>query len=264
MSWKKFFNFKKEKTEAELLKAVTARPIPEHIAIIMDGNGRWATARNLPRTAGHRQGVEVLREIIETAVKLKIAHLTLNAFSTENWKRPESEVRALMSLMVEFLQKEIKTLHENNIRINMLGEIQGLPYYAAQEIKKSMELTKNNTGLQVNIAINYGSRAEIIRALKKIAQDIAQNRLSPDEISEDLFTQYLETKGIPDPDLMIRTGGEFRLSNFLLYQSAYTELLFTDKRLLWPDFSSRKFLKAILEYQNRVRRFGGIDEQEGV
>ena len=178
MSWKKFFNFKKEKTEAELLKAVTARPIPEHIAIIMDGNGRWATARNLPRTAGHRQGVEVLREIIETAVKLKIAHLTLYAFSTENWKRPESEVRALMSLMVEFLQKEIKTLHENNIRINMLGEIQGLPYDAAQEIKKSMELTKNNTGLQVNIAINYGSRAEIIRAVKKLPRILLEQAIA--------------------------------------------------------------------------------------
>jgi len=264
MSWKKIFNIKKETTETELLEIVSERPVPKHIAIIMDGNGRWAKARRLPRTAGHRQGVEALREIIKTAVKLKIAHLTLYAFSTENWKRPESEVRALMSLMVEFLQKEINTLHENNIKIKMLGQIEGLPGDAAREIKKGMELTKNNTGLQLNIAINYGSRAEIIRAVRKIAQDVSQNKLSPEEINEDLFSKYLDTKDIPDPDLLIRTGGEYRLSNFLLYQSAYTELLFTDKMILWPDFDSTKFLNAIIEFQKRIRKFGGINEQEGV
>ncbi len=242
-----------------MFKAVSAKQIPRHIAIIMDGNGRWALARKMPRTAGHRQGVEALREIIEASVKLRIAHLTLFAFSTENWKRPESEVKALMSLMVEFLQKELSELHKNNIKINMLGRIQGLPQDAALEIQKSMEVTKNNKGLQVNIAINYGSRAEIVQAVKKITHDICKNRLSPDDINEDLFSRYLETAGIPDPDLLIRTGGEYRLSNFLLYQSAYTELLFTDRQVLWPDFTSRRFLEAILEYQNRIRRFGGID-----
>jgi undecaprenyl diphosphate synthase len=259
MSWKRLFNRNKAKKQTDLLRVVSAKPVPKHIAIIMDGNGRWAAARQMPRTAGHRQGVEALREIIETAVNLKIAHLTLYAFSTENWKRPESEVRALMSLMVEFLQKEIDNLHKNEIRIKMLGQIEGLPHDAAQEIQKSMELTKDNTGLQVNIAINYGGRAEIVQAVREICEDVIQNKLSSDEINEDLFSQYLETGGIPDPDLMIRTGGEYRLSNFLLYQSAYTELLFTKKQILWPDFNSNRFLEAIIEYQNRVRRYGGID-----
>jgi undecaprenyl diphosphate synthase len=259
MNLKGFFNRNKIKRQTDLLKLVSAKPVPKHISIIMDGNGRWATARQMPRTAGHRQGVEALREIIETAVKLNIEHLTLYAFSTENWKRPESEVRALMSLMVEFLQKEIENLHKNEIRVNMLGQLQGLPQDAAYEIQKSMELTKNNKGLQVNIAINYGSRAEIVQAVRKLCRDVNQNKLIPDEISEDLFSKYLETGGIPDPDLMIRTGGEYRLSNFLLYQSAYTELLFTKKQILWPDFNSRKFLEAIYEYQNRKRRYGGID-----
>lgn len=259
MNLKGFFNRNKIKRQTDLLKLVSAKPVPKHISIIMDGNGRWATARQMPRTAGHRQGVEALREIIETAVKLNIEHLTLYAFSTENWKRPESEVRALMSLMVEFLQKEIENLHKNEIRVNMLGQLQGLPQDAAYEIQKSMELTKNNKGLQVNIAINYGSRAEIVQAVRKLCRDVNQNKLKPDEISEDLFSKYLETGGIPDPDLMIRTGGEYRLSNFLLYQSAYTELLFTKKQILWPDFNSRKFLEAIYEYQNRKRRYGGID-----
>ena len=215
-------------------------------------------------TAGHRQGVEALREIIKTSVQLKIAHLTLYAFSTENWKRPESEIRALMSLMVEFLKKELPELHENEIKINMLGDMQGLPQDAVREIQNAMDVTRHNQGLHVNIAINYGSRMEIVKAVKKIAQDISQSVLTPDDIDEHLFSQYLETRSIPDPDLMIRTGGECRLSNFLLYQSAYTELLFTDKQILWPNFTRRRYLEAISEYQFRKRRFGGIDVGEGV
>jgi len=165
--------------------------------------------------------------------------------------------------MVEFLQKEIDELNRNDVRIYMIGDIQGLPQDAAMEIRRAEEVTKNNKGLQVNIAINYGSRNEIVQAVKKIAQDVSQGRLLPDDINEDLFSLYLNTGGIPDPDLMIRTSGEYRLSNFLLYQSAYTELLFTDKQVLWPDFSRSRYLEAIYEYQNRMRRFGGIEGQEG-
>lgn len=262
MDWKGFLKGKKD--QDSLYQAISSKPVPRHIAIIMDGNGRWAKARHMPRTAGHRQGVEALREIIKTSVQLKIAHLTLYAFSTENWKRPKSEIQALMSLMVEFLQKELPELHENKIRIYMLGEMQGLPEGAAREIQNAMDVTRHNQGLQVNIAINYGSRKEIVEAVRKITQDLSQNILTLEDIDEHLFSQYLETRDIPDPDLLIRTGGECRLSNFLLYQSAYTELLFTDKQILWPSFTRRRFLVAISEYQNRKRRFGGIDVGEGV
>jgi len=248
----------------DLYQDVLSRPIPKHVAIIMDGNGRWAQKRKLPRVAGHRQGVEALRDIIKTSSQLGIEHLTLYAFSTENWKRPQAEVQALMSLLVEYLQKEIDELHRNDVRIYMIGEISGLPQETAQEIRKAIEKTKDNKGLQVNIAINYGSRFEIIRAVRRIAQDVIDGKLRPDMINEDLFSLYLDTGGIPDPDLMIRTSGEFRLSNFLLYQLAYTELLFTDKQVLWPDFNRDRYLEAIYEYQNRTRRFGGIEGQEGV
>jgi undecaprenyl diphosphate synthase len=258
MGLKGFFKGKNSKSSQDLFRAVQSRQIPAHVAIIMDGNGRWASRRRLPRVAGHRQGVEALRDIIRTSSKLGIRFLSLYAFSTENWKRPEAEVRALMSLMVEFLQKEIKELHENGVRIYMIGELAGLPSDARQAILYAMETTKDNEGLQVNIAINYGSRTEITRAIREIASDAAAGRIVPDDITEELISRYLDTKGIPDPDLMIRTSGEHRLSNFLLYQSAYTELIFTDKNLLWPDFTEEKYLEAIAEYQNRSRRFGGI------
>ncbi|HCS75112.1 MAG TPA: isoprenyl transferase [Clostridiales bacterium] len=260
MSWKIPFYRKRLKTETELIHAVEGRPIPKHIAIIMDGNGRWAKARKLPRSAGHRQGVEVLRDIISICSQIAIKHLTLFAFSTENWKRSEAEIQTLMSLLVEFLQKEIAELHEKGVKIWMLGDMQGLPEEATREIEYAIKLTKNNKGLQVNIALNYGSRVEIVRAAKNIAEDILKGRLTLNDITEECFSHYLYTDGIPDPDLLIRTSGEFRLSNFLLYQSAYTEFLFTKKQLLWPDFNRQKLLESILEYQNRSRRYGGITE----
>jgi undecaprenyl diphosphate synthase len=263
MDWKALLGLGSSSQTARLFNKVNKKHIPKHIAIIMDGNGRWAKARNLPRETGHRQGVEALRSIIETCVELKVDHLTLFAFSTENWKRPEREIQALMSLLVEYLHKELPELHKNGVKIWALGDIDGLPSNTAQEVRKAIKHTEKNKGLQVNIAINYGSRAEILRAVRNIVEDILGHRLSITELSEDLILCYLYTAGIPDPDLLIRTSGEMRLSNFLLYQAAYTELYFTDKKLLWPDFDKRELLKAILEYQKRVRKYGGIDEQDG-
>lgn len=230
--------------------------IPAHIAIIMDGNGRWAKKKGLPRTLGHRAGVEALREVVRTASDIGVQYLTLFAFSTENWKRPEQEVSALMKLLIEFLKKEVSELHKNNVRINTIGDIYRFPVSVQDEINKSKSLTKNNTGLWVNIALNYGSRDEITRAVKKLSKDVLDNKLHINEINEDTISKYLDTENIPDPDLLIRTSGEYRFSNFLLWQCAYTELLFTDT--YWPDFDGEHLLKAILDFQNRQRRFGGI------
>jgi len=264
MSFGKFRsgNNSKELLFNELLSKINKEKIPRHVAIIMDGNGRWAKLRGLPRVMGHRYGVEALREIIQTSSDLGIQYLTLYAFSTENWKRPASEVNALMNLLVEFLRKEIGELHQNGVKINVLGDITLLPDEARKEVLYSTDLTKNNTGLQVNIALNYGSRAEIIRGVKAIVKDCMEKNISVDDINEALFSQYLYTKGIPDPDLLIRTSGECRLSNFLLYQIAYTELYFTDASLLWPDFDKVSFIKVLLEYQRRDRRYGGISAGE--
>lgn len=256
------FNSKKNTSEADLsvlMEQVRSKPLPQHVAIIMDGNGRWATRRGLPRVAGHRQGVEALREVIRTSDELGIKYLTLYAFSTENWKRPAAEIDALMSLLVEYLKKEVRALHSNNVKISVLGEINAFPPVAQKEIIKAVELTKDNTGLWVNIALNYGGRAEIIRAVKAIARDVVDNKISIDDIDERLFSNYLYTANIPDPDLLIRTSGEFRLSNFLLYQIAYTELVFTAPDILWPDFDKKAYLEAIMEYQKRQRRYGGLN-----
>lgn len=250
---------KRDLSSQDLFARVQSRPLPKHVAIIMDGNGRWAKKHLLPRTAGHRQGVEALRGIIKASSSLNISFLSLYAFSTENWKRPETEVSALMSLLVEFLQREIAELHNSAVKIHMLGDINGLPSRAKEEVFKAMDITRNNKGLQVNIAINYGSRAEIVNAAKTITRDILNGTIAIDDIDEGLISRYLDTRGIPDPDLMIRTSGEYRLSNFLLYQSAYTELVFTDKSVLWPDFSKEVYLETILQYQDRKRRYGGID-----
>ncbi|MBM7581415.1 undecaprenyl diphosphate synthase [Caldicoprobacter guelmensis] len=256
------FNSKKNTGDADLsvlMEQVRSKPLPQHVAIIMDGNGRWATRRGLPRVAGHRQGVEALREVIRTSDELGIKYLTLYAFSTENWKRPAAEIDALMSLLVEYLRKEVRALHSNNVKISVLGEVNAFPPVAQKEIIKAVELTKDNTGLWVNIALNYGGRAEIIRAVKAIAKDVVDNKISIDDIDEQLFSNYLYTANIPDPDLLIRTSGEFRLSNFLLYQVAYTELVFTAPDVLWPDFDKKAYLEAIVEYQKRQRRYGGLN-----
>ncbi|SDK46689.1 isoprenyl transferase [Natronincola ferrireducens] len=230
--------------------------MPQHIGIIMDGNGRWAESRKLPRTLGHRAGVDAIRDIITKASNLGLQYLTLYAFSTENWKRPEAEVSALMKLLIEYLKKEVRELHKNNVRIHTIGDITKFPESVREEISRAKELTSGNNGLCVNIALNYGSRDEIVRAVKKISNKILCKEMDLKDIDEDLISIHLDTGGIPQVDLLIRTSGEYRLSNFLLWQCAYAELWFTD--VYWPDFNGEHLVKAIHDFQNRQRRFGGV------
>jgi undecaprenyl diphosphate synthase len=222
----------------------------------MDGNGRWANRRGLPRVAGHRAGAEAVRRTVETAARLRLNYLTLYAFSTENWKRPRLEVRALMDLLVEFLRKELKSLRENNIRFRLLGRTEGLHISVLEQIRRAEIATMQNTGLQLNIAINYGGRAEIADAVRQIAADVAAGRVSPAEVNEALVESKLYTHSLPDPDLLIRTSGEARVSNFLLWQIAYSEIYVTPS--FWPDFDERALLAALIDFQKRTRRFGGI------
>lgn len=230
--------------------------IPRHVAIIMDGNGRWATKRGLPRSAGHRAGMEALRDLITASSELGIEALTLYAFSTENWKRPRDEVGTLFSLVVEYFNREISELHENGVRIRILGDISCVPQKARAALMRAEDITHDNSGLKLNLAINYGARAELVRAAKALAEDVSNGGMAPDAIDEAAVSSRLYTSGQPDVDLLIRTGGEMRLSNFLLYQSAYAELLFTDT--LFPDFDKAHYLDAIHEFQGRSRRFGAI------
>lgn len=234
--------------------------IPASIAIIMDGNGRWAKKRILPRVAGHNAGMLAMKEIIKTSSTLGVKYLTVYAFSTENWKRTEEEVSGIFKLLVRYVDSELEELNENNVKVRILGDYSVIPEAAKERIEKSLKTTENNTGLQFNIALNYGSRAEIVRAMNRINQDIRESKLDRDtEITEELLSRYLytgdENDNIPDPDLIIRTSGEERLSNFLLWQSAYSEFAFTD--VLWPDFTPEEYKRLIEEYQNRDRRFGG-------
>lgn len=245
-----------DSNEKNLKDLIDLNNLPRHIAIIMDGNGRWAKQRLLPRSAGHKEGVERVKEIVEATGDLGIPHLTLYAFSTENWKRPKEEVSALMKLLVEFLRKELDRLHNNNVKIKILGNLENLPTLPKNEILKAIEQTKDNNKLTLNIALNYGGRDEIIFALKNALFDLQNNNIKIEDINEDAFNKYLYTDGQPDPDLLIRPSGELRISNFLLYQIAYTEFWFSD--IYWPDFSTKHFYKAILDYQKRTRRFGGI------
>ncbi|MCX7568551.1 isoprenyl transferase [Tumebacillus sp. DT12] len=230
--------------------------VPNHVAIIMDGNGRWAKQRNMPRIAGHRAGMQMVKEITNVADDIGIKVLTLYAFSTENWKRPTEEVDFLMRLPEEWLKKELATLIARNCQIRILGEVDRLPEHTRRVVVDAEEKTKANTGLILNIALNYGSRLEIINAIKQIAGDVTSGTLSIDDIDEATVDRALLTSGLPDPDLLIRTSGEVRLSNFLLWQSAYTEMWFTD--VYWPDFKRENFLEAIRAYQGRGRRFGGL------
>ena len=230
--------------------------IPRHVAIIMDGNGRWATKRGLPRSAGHRAGMEALRDLITASSELGIEALTLYAFSTENWKRPRDEVGTLFSLVVEYFNREISELHENGVRIRVLGDISCVPQKARAALMRAEDMTHDNRGLKLNLAINYGARAELVRAARALAEDVSNGGMAPDAIDEAAVSSRLYTSGQPDVDLLIRTGGEMRLSNFLLYQSAYAELLFTDT--LFPDFDKAHYLDAIREFQGRSRRFGAI------
>ncbi len=230
--------------------------VPEHIAIIMDGNGRWAKQRGMARIQGHKAGMESLREIVRHSDELGVKYLTVYAFSTENWKRPEDEVSGIFKLIAPYVKSEIRRLSANNVKVKMLGDWSKLPEDSRQEIQKVLDATAGNTGLQFNIAMNYGGRAEILRAARLLAEDIAAGKVKPEEATEDMISDRLYTAGMPDPELIIRTGGEQRLSNFLTWQSAYSELVVTP--VYWPDFSPEEYDRAIAEYQSRDRRFGGI------
>ncbi|HHV47118.1 MAG TPA: isoprenyl transferase [Tissierellia bacterium] len=240
----------------ELKNKIDMNRIPEHIGIIMDGNGRWAKKRGLPRTAGHREGVKRVTEIVEAAFKINVKYLSLYAFSTENWKRPSDEIEALMKLLVQYINKEIERIHKNNIKVQVMGDITKLPQSVVKEVNRAIDLTKDNTGMVLNIGLNYGGRDEIIRAVKQILEDFKLGKIKPEDINDSSFKDYLYTKEMPDPDLLIRPSGELRLSNFMLYQVAYTEFWYSD--IYWPDFREEHLYQAIIDYQKRDRRFGGI------
>lgn len=244
--------------ESTLPEGLTLDPnnIPQHVAIIMDGNGRWARQRALPRVMGHRAGMKTVKEITKAADEIGVKVLTLYAFSTENWKRPTDEVEFLMKLPQEFLTIELGELIERNVQVRMIGDETNLPRHTRQAILEAREKTEMNTGLVLNFALNYGSRAEMLSAVRRIATDVQEGRLIETEITEDVFSSYLETGGLPDPDMLIRTSGELRLSNFLLWQLAYSEFIFHDG--FWPDFTQQDFYNAIQEYQRRSRRYGAL------
>lgn len=233
--------------------------IPVHIAIIMDGNGRWAKKRGLPRVAGHKEGVESVRDTVEACGQVGVKYLTLYAFSTENWKRPKNEVSMLMRLLMCALRDETDKLYQNNVRVHAIGEISSLPQEVQDELFEAIEKTKHNTGLNLLLALSYSGRWDLTQAVKQIAYEVKNGTLHPNQISDQLIANNLSTKGIPEPDLLIRTSGEFRISNFLLWQLAYTEIYISD--CLWPDFRRRELYKAIRDYQRRERRFGLVSEQ---
>ena len=242
--------------DKNLIDNIDLSNIPTHIAIIMDGNGRWAKERFLPRTLGHKAGVEAIRSVIKEGSNLGVKHITLYAFSTENWKRPKLEVEALMNLLNTYLKKELKELHENNVKITTIGDIEVLPIKSLEAVNNAINTTKDNTGLNLNIALNYGSRNDIKNAVIDIVKNCKSGKIDIEDINEDMISNYLSTKSIPDPDLIIRTSGEQRISNFLLWELAYSEFYFTD--VYWPDFNEEELRKAIYVYQSRDRRFGGL------
>ncbi|HJC51518.1 MAG TPA: isoprenyl transferase [Candidatus Anaerostipes avistercoris] len=230
--------------------------VPQHVAIILDGNGRWAKKKHLPRNMGHAQGSKTVERIIEDAYDLGIKYLTVYAFSTENWKRPKDEVDALMKLLRDYLKNCIKRANKNNMKVRVIGDVSRLDEDLQKRIAELKEASKDNTGINFTIALNYGSRDEMVRAMKHMADDLQSGKLQKEDITEEFFNSYLDTKELPDPDLLIRTSGEERLSNFMLWQLAYTEFYFTD--VLWPDFNKKELKKAIEYYNGRDRRFGGI------
>ena len=239
---------------------INSDSLPRHVAIIMDGNGRWARKRLMPRTMGHRAGMASLKKVVKACDEFKIPILTVYAFSTENWKRPENEVQFLMKLLVEFLHKELDELNENNVCINVIGDYSVLNQECQDEIRRALLATRNNQGLLFNIALNYGARAEMVEAIKKIVDKVISGEIPRDSICEATVSSFLYTGGVPDPDLLIRTAGELRLSNFLLWQLAYTELRVTER--LWPDFTREDLIVAIQDYQQRDRRFGALTALE--
>lgn len=233
--------------------------LPQHIAVIMDGNGRWAKGRGAARIFGHQNAIQAVREITESCAELGVKYLTLYAFSTENWGRPKIEVEGLMQLLVSTIRKETKTLTKNQVKLATIGDIVNLPKICQNELMEAIEATKNNTGLTLILALNYSGRWELVEAIKKISRDVCSGHLSCDDINKELIPNYLNTKNIPDPELLIRTSGEMRISNFLLWQLAYTEIYISD--ILWPDFRKENLYDAINAYQQRERRFGKISEQ---
>ena len=241
----------------ELSKKLDKERIPEHVAIIMDGNGRWATRQGLPRSFGHNQGVSVLKEIIKVSKKLGCKVLTVYAFSTENWTRPAKEVTFLLNLFEKVLKKEINEIHQESIKINFIGDLSPFPKNLKSILDSSTALTKNNNNFLLNICVNYGGRQEIVKVARELALKSFSGEINPSEVDEELFNSELLTQGIKDPELLIRTSGEKRISNFLLWQLAYSEIYISE--VLWPDFNEFEFLKAIIDYQSRNRRFGGIE-----
>lgn len=239
----------------KFLNKIDKASLPAHIGVIMDGNGRWATQRKIPRFEGHRNAVNSVRACVEAATELELKVLTLFAFSTENWQRPKDEVSALMNLFFEFLEKELDTMLKNNINFKLIGDREGLPSFLQDRLGHALDSTEDNEGLLLNLALNYGGRDEIVRAARAIAMEVKEGKLQPEKIDESLISMNTYTSGIPDPDLIIRTSGEKRLSNFLIWQSAYAEYFFTE--VLWPDFTKDNLHEAIFEYQQRKRRMGG-------
>lgn len=243
----------------EVLHSIDRDRLPRHIAIIMDGNGRWAKERGEDRVFGHHEGVLSVREIVNSSAELGIGYLTLYAFSTENWNRPKEEVNALMELLVNTIRKEIEELKKNNVRLHIIGDFESLPAICQQELNEAKELTAMNTGLNLILALSYSSRWEILEATKKIAEDVKAGKINSEDVTDELFHTYLNTARFPDPELMIRTSGEYRISNYLLYQLAYAELYFTPVH--WPEFRKQHLYEALLNYQQRERRFGKTSEQ---
>ncbi len=241
---------------ASLKENIDFNNLPKHIAVIMDGNGRWAKGKGAARIFGHRNAIQAVKDVTEGCAQLGIKYLTLYAFSTENWGRPKEEVDALMQLLVNTLQKEIKTLHENNVKLQTIGDINQLPLDCQNNLAKAMEATRNNSGLILQLALNYSGRWEIVEAARKLGEEIKNGLVQPNEIDEHYFAQHLQRANVPDPELLIRTSGELRISNFLLWQIAYTEIFITPT--LWPDFRKENLYEAICAYQKRERRFGKV------
>ena len=238
---------------------IDSNNIPKHIAIIMDGNGRWAAKHGKPRVMGHEKGVESVRSVVEGAGEIGVKHLTLYAFSTENWDRPKEEVEALMALLVHAIEAETEELNKNNVRLSVIGNVDDMPEAVQKKLNGCIDALKENTGLNLVLALSYSGRWDVLNAAKKLADDLAKNKITQEKINNELFQDYLSTSELPDPELMIRTSGEYRISNFLLWQIAYSELYFTSK--LWPDFRKDDLFEAIIDYQNRERRFGKTSEQ---
>lgn len=256
MSWSEKQTIEDKELQERL---ISAGKIPKHVAIIMDGNGRWASQRSFPRVEGHRAGMKSVRDIVEASSLIGVKNLTLYAFSMENWRRPRLEVDMLMDLLLRYLRDELSELHENNVRLQAIGKVNALPRKVQDQLYEDMETMKSNTGLTLTLALSYSGRWDIVRAVQMAALDVRRGTLSPEDITEEMFASYLLTASMPDPDLVIRTSGEMRLSNFLLWESAYSEIYVTDK--LWPDFRRNDLYEALYNYAGRERRFGKTSQQ---